>query len=268
MIRDCQEQGTSFGVIGIREGLEVGRAALPFSVGTLAQIHELEALDDGRFNLVVAGASRFRVESMSLERSYLVGSISYLEDTRGDEAAIPEPGAARRARFTRVHGGAAQPRRRRRRGEATSDSARRPGAALLPDRGVAQRRGQPAPGAARGGLGVGPAAPVPAGAAPRVGLPRPRCWPGATTTSCRCRSTDGRRAGAVLPRRAQPRWSPAEAGDRSRHRPGDGRRPARVWRCAPATSTRARRSSAEIRAAGGRRDRRGRQRRPCRRTPQ
>jgi Lon protease-like protein len=90
MIRDCQEQGTSFGVIGIREGLEVGRAALPFSVGTLAQIHELEALDDGRYNLVVAGASRFRVESLSLERAYLVGSISYLEDTRGDEAAIPE----------------------------------------------------------------------------------------------------------------------------------------------------------------------------------
>ncbi len=95
MIRDCQAQGTSFGVIGIREGLEVGRAALPFSVGTLAQIHELEALDDGRFNLVVAGVSRFRVESMSLERSYLVGSIRYLEDTRGDESAIP--GLAQRA---------------------------------------------------------------------------------------------------------------------------------------------------------------------------
>jgi Lon protease-like protein len=95
MIRDCQEQGTSFGVIGIREGLEVGRAAFPFSVGTLVQIHELEALDDGRFNLVVAGASRFRVESLSLNRSYLVGSIRYLEDTRGDEASIPD--LARRA---------------------------------------------------------------------------------------------------------------------------------------------------------------------------
>ncbi|MDQ6848190.1 MAG: LON peptidase substrate-binding domain-containing protein [Candidatus Dormibacteraeota bacterium] len=90
MIRDCQEQGTSFGVIGIREGLEVRRAAFPFSVGTLAQIHELEALDDGRYNVVVAGASRFRVESLSLSRSYLVGSVRYLEDTRGDEAAIPE----------------------------------------------------------------------------------------------------------------------------------------------------------------------------------
>lgn len=90
MIRDCQDQGTSFGVVAIREGVEVGRAAFPFSVGTLAQIHEIEKLDDGRFNLVVAGASRFRVESLSLNRSYLVGTIQYLEDRRGDEAAIPE----------------------------------------------------------------------------------------------------------------------------------------------------------------------------------
>ncbi|HWF58499.1 MAG TPA: LON peptidase substrate-binding domain-containing protein, partial [Candidatus Dormibacteraeota bacterium] len=97
MIRDCQEQGTSFGVVGIREGLEVGRAAFPFAVGTLAQIHELEALDDGTFNIVVAGASRFRVESFSLTHSYLAGSIRYLEDTRGEEAAIPE--LARRARL-------------------------------------------------------------------------------------------------------------------------------------------------------------------------
>jgi Lon protease-like protein len=89
MIRDCQEQGTSFGIVGIREGVEVGGSAFPFDVGTLAQIHEVEALDDGRFNLVVAGASRFRVESLALNRSYLIGTVHYLEDTRGDEAAIP-----------------------------------------------------------------------------------------------------------------------------------------------------------------------------------
>ena len=105
MIRDCQEQGTSFGVVGIREGLEVGRSALPFTVGTLAQIQELEALDDGRFNLVVAGASRFRVESLALNRSYLVGRIRYLEDTRGDEAAIPDLARRAAAAFTEYTAG-------------------------------------------------------------------------------------------------------------------------------------------------------------------
>ena len=119
MIRDCQEQGTSFGVIGIREGLEVGRAALPFSVGTLAQIHELEALDDGRYNLVVAGASRFRVESLSLERSYLVGTHQLPRGHPRRRGGHPPAGAARVARLQRVHRRAAQPRRRqRRRGRA------------------------------------------------------------------------------------------------------------------------------------------------------
>ena len=90
MIRDCQEQGTSFGVVAIREGLEVGRTAFPFEVGTLAQIREIEKLDDGGFNLVVAGASRFRVERLSVNGSYLVGTIHYLQDVRGDEEAIPD----------------------------------------------------------------------------------------------------------------------------------------------------------------------------------
>ncbi|MDQ2960566.1 MAG: LON peptidase substrate-binding domain-containing protein [Candidatus Dormibacteraeota bacterium] len=90
MMRDCQEQGTSFGVVAIRERVEVGRSAYPYEVGTLAQIHELERLDDGGYNLVVAGASRFRVSSLSLNQSYLVGTIAYLEDTRGDERLIPE----------------------------------------------------------------------------------------------------------------------------------------------------------------------------------
>ena len=98
MIADCQAQGTSFGIIAIREGVEVGRPAFPFDVGTLAQLREVEKLDDGRYNLVVTGASRFRVESLSLNRSYLVGTISYLEDTTGDEAAIPD--LVRRTRRT------------------------------------------------------------------------------------------------------------------------------------------------------------------------
>lgn len=90
MIHDCRAQGTSFGIVAIREGAEVGRNAFPYEVGTLAQIHEMETRDDGGYNLVVAGASRFRVSALSLEQSYLVGTVAYLEDTRGDERAIPE----------------------------------------------------------------------------------------------------------------------------------------------------------------------------------
>src|SRR5947209_19069395 len=65
MMRDCHEAGTSFGVVAIREGREVGEGALPYEVGTLAQIRESEKLPDGRYNLRVEGASRFRVERLA-----------------------------------------------------------------------------------------------------------------------------------------------------------------------------------------------------------
>src|SRR5438105_7911783 len=67
MMRDCRVAGTSFGVVAIREGREVGDGAVPYEVGTLAQIHECETLPDGRYKLRVEGASRFRVERFSHE---------------------------------------------------------------------------------------------------------------------------------------------------------------------------------------------------------
>lgn len=89
MMRDCEEQGTSFGIVAIRQGPEVGGTALPHSVGTLAQIRDSQRLADGGYNLVVTGASRFRIDELFLDRSYLVGRVSYLEDVRGDEEGIP-----------------------------------------------------------------------------------------------------------------------------------------------------------------------------------
>ncbi|MFN2581971.1 MAG: LON peptidase substrate-binding domain-containing protein [Candidatus Dormibacteria bacterium] len=80
MLRDCRESGTTFGVVGIRQGSEVGYGAEPYRVGTLAQLEEIDELPDGRYNIVVEGASRFRVDSFRLERAYLTGTVTYLED--------------------------------------------------------------------------------------------------------------------------------------------------------------------------------------------
>ena len=92
MMRDCEEQGGSFGVVAIREGVEVNGAATPHEVGTLAQLRRVERLDDGGYNLLVVGASRFRVTGTSLHRPYLTGTVEYLEDRAGDD-----PGARRLA---------------------------------------------------------------------------------------------------------------------------------------------------------------------------
>jgi hypothetical protein len=80
MMRECRSASTTFGVVAIREGYEVGATATPFEVGTLAQLDEIEELPDGRYNLGVIGASRFRIESISHQRPYLVASVHYLQD--------------------------------------------------------------------------------------------------------------------------------------------------------------------------------------------
>lgn len=90
MMRDCQENGTGFGVVAIREGLEVGATASPHPVGTLAQLRKVEPLADGRFNILVVGASRYRISGVSTERPYLLAVVDYLEDSAGDEIRARE----------------------------------------------------------------------------------------------------------------------------------------------------------------------------------
>jgi Lon protease-like protein len=83
MMRDCQEAGSSFGIAAIREGFEVGGGAEPYEVGTLAQLLEVKPLDDGGYDLVVSGASRFRIEDVSRQRPYPVAAVRYLQDVSG-----------------------------------------------------------------------------------------------------------------------------------------------------------------------------------------
>jgi uncharacterized protein len=80
MMRDCRSASTTFGIVAIREGHEVGAVAVPHDVGTLAQLEEIEELPDGRYNLRVVGASRFRIDALSHDRPYLVGAVHYLQD--------------------------------------------------------------------------------------------------------------------------------------------------------------------------------------------
>lgn len=84
MMRDCQERGTGFGVVAIREGVEVGGGARPHTVGTLAQLRRVDTLEDGRYNILVVGASRYRINRITTARPYLVGEVEYLEDDAGD----------------------------------------------------------------------------------------------------------------------------------------------------------------------------------------
>jgi Lon protease-like protein len=89
MMRDCLDEGLTFGVVAIREGREVGPDAEPHPVGTLAQLRDVEQLPDGRYDLVVVGASRFRIDGVSRERPYLTGAVTYLQDAPVSGDAVP-----------------------------------------------------------------------------------------------------------------------------------------------------------------------------------
>ncbi|MGB2939498.1 MAG: LON peptidase substrate-binding domain-containing protein [Candidatus Dormiibacterota bacterium] len=87
MMADCLEAGSSFGVVAIREGREVVGEGRPHRVGTLARIAHVERLDDGRMNLLVTGASRFRITRQVEGKPYAQAEIEYLPE--GDAEVSP-----------------------------------------------------------------------------------------------------------------------------------------------------------------------------------
>ena len=81
MIGRCLEQETPFGVVLIREGSEVGPAAVPESVGTLARILAVQKLPDGKLNLLAEGTRRFRLlDHLKDAEPYLVGMTEPVVD--------------------------------------------------------------------------------------------------------------------------------------------------------------------------------------------
>lgn len=79
MIADCQRQKKPFGVVLARPG-SLPLLEEPYPVGTMAEIRELDQLEDGRYILMVVGVQRFRILSQHRERPYLSGLVELYED--------------------------------------------------------------------------------------------------------------------------------------------------------------------------------------------
>lgn len=62
MVRDCARREVGFGVCLILDGYEVGEAALPAAVGTIATLTDFYTTAEGLLGIVARGSTRFRVE--------------------------------------------------------------------------------------------------------------------------------------------------------------------------------------------------------------
>jgi Lon protease-like protein len=71
MVADCLKTRRGFGAVLIREGNEVGTAAVPYEVGTLAKIVDWDARPGGLLEVRVLGAQRLRILSCHVLDNHL-----------------------------------------------------------------------------------------------------------------------------------------------------------------------------------------------------
>src|SRR5689334_21935418 len=74
MTKACLRDGVPFGVCLIREGREVGAAAVPEPVGCLATIEQWDMPQLGVFQLVTRGGERFRIREMQVAANHLISA--------------------------------------------------------------------------------------------------------------------------------------------------------------------------------------------------
>ncbi|ASU83464.1 peptidase S16 [Nocardiopsis gilva YIM 90087] len=98
-------EAQQFGVVGIELGHEVGASAAHqlSDVGCMAEVRSVRRHDDGRYDLVIEGRSRFRVEEVDDpddDRPYLRAATTLIPDELGAGA---EEQAERASRLFRVY---------------------------------------------------------------------------------------------------------------------------------------------------------------------
>jgi Lon protease-like protein len=90
LLEQPPEQPRQFGVVAIREGHEVGadgvRALYP--VGCTAQLREVEQYDDGRFDILTVGSTRFTVQEVDTSAAYLHADVELLSERPGSAGQL------------------------------------------------------------------------------------------------------------------------------------------------------------------------------------
>ncbi len=102
MINECIDQQKPFGVVLIETGDEaLGALAHPHMIGTTAHITQVQRLPFGRMNILAIGKDRFRINSLSNERSFLTAEVDFIPLVLDDMAMLKRNERALRPLFNR-----------------------------------------------------------------------------------------------------------------------------------------------------------------------
>ena len=84
MLQRSLQHDAPFGIVLIKNGVEVGGAAEPHRVGTTARVVGTTPLPGGRSFIIARGERRFEIDRIDTEREpYLVSDVRYLEEDAG-----------------------------------------------------------------------------------------------------------------------------------------------------------------------------------------
>lgn len=99
LVRDllAGEEPRRFGVVSIELGHEVGAGAARrlAAIGCTAELRGVQEHDDGRFDLVTTGGTRFRVEEVDDAPPYPRADVTMLPDEEGPDARTAVPPVTR-----------------------------------------------------------------------------------------------------------------------------------------------------------------------------
>ena len=88
MLKDCIAGDRRFGIVSIRTGQEVGGAAVPCDIGTIALIENVREESREAIPIETRGTERFKLVSSDRSGVYLTGEVEILSDHL-DPAAGP-----------------------------------------------------------------------------------------------------------------------------------------------------------------------------------
>ncbi len=87
LIMDCQEEEKPFGIVLVKPESEFMNEE-PHTIGTIAEIHNLQKLEDGGYNLMAVGVKRFRILSKHNEKAYISGLVEPFDDQSESESEL------------------------------------------------------------------------------------------------------------------------------------------------------------------------------------